>query len=1267
MIADQFWLKKQYQKLKRITDPAEQEKKNLLLQEKIAKSIQRKENRINHLPQITYPALPISLEKDRIIRAIQENQVVIIAGETGSGKTTQLPKICLEAGCGRAGMIGHTQPRRIAARVVAARIASELQSELGEIVGYKVRFSDRTSHDSYIKIMTDGILLTETQNDKWLQQYDCIIIDEAHERSLNIDFLLGYLKNLLAKRNDLKVIVTSATIDIERFSTFFNDAPIIEVEGRTYPVEVNYLGNDFSSESEDPILQAMDAVELACRKGPGDILIFQSGEKEIREMIDVLSTSQLKNISVLPLYARQSVSEQQKIFQSARGRKIIVSTNVAETSITVPNIRYVIDPGFARISRYNYRNKLQRLPIEPISKASADQRKGRCGRVGPGICYRLYSEEDFQTRTTFTEPEILRTNLAGVILRMLSLGLKNIEIFPFIDPPDTRYIKDGFTLLQRLEAVDDNFKITSIGLALANIPIEPKLGRIIIAANHYGALKEILIIVSALSIVDPRERPEGFQTQADEAHAKFSHENSDFLTFLNLWKFVYEHKENLSHSRFRKLCRENFLSFLRVCEWFDVHSQLMEVAHEMKFRMNQVEADFSAIHKCLLTGFIDNIGLKDEKREYVGARNIKFFIHPASNLFKKSPSWLLACEIVHTTKAYARTNAQIETKWIEEVAQHLLKKQCYEPFFEVKSQRVMAWQKATLFGLEIYNKRKTNFDKHSPIEARKIFIEQGLVQRNLATKAPFFQENEQTIKKIEEIEHRIRRQQVLLDNDSIYRFYDEHIPHYICSTSALEKWLKDKDKNFLCFNEDQITYQEIDSTLLAQYPSYLIVKGESFKLEYKFDLGALDDGITLVLSSEALKFLKDEDFSWLVPGFIEEKITFFLKALPKRIRAMLAPLPFHINEAKKTIHAEQGTFTVALAKYIYDHAKIDLKNSIWDDIVLPADLKMHFRIIDKEGNQIAIGDDLKEIYETDKTQYASTGHSIEQKGLTEWNFEDLPAIYKARKNKLDFIYYVALVDNLTSVSIQLFDTENEAKLAHKAGLARMFLFYLIDNTKYFKRNISQALKKTLTNLYSPFGSYDDLLEEILFAEASHLFVTNADMRTKSQFMTQLETYRQQFLSGANLILKLIEQILSAYQTLLFAIEKMEAKSKDFAIALSDIKQQLAALLAPGFVKTTPLVWLKRYPIYLKAIELRMEKLPRQLQQDKQAMSETHIVQKAYLSKLRNIDSASYDSEDPLLSFRWKIEELRISYFAQGLKTIEPVSKVRLLKLLENLG
>lgn len=1266
-IKDAFFLEREYVKILKERDKEVKAQKLARFEEKLDLAVQKGEARKQNTPKITYPDLPIAQKKQEILDALKKHQVIIVAGETGSGKTTQLPKICLEAGLGLRGWIGHTQPRRLAARTMADRIAQELESEVGKAVGFKVRFSDKTQPESYIKVMTDGILLTESQNDKLLLAYDCLIIDEAHERSLNIDFLLGYIKTLITKRSDLKIMITSATIDVERFCEYFN-APLISVSGRTYPVELHYLDETIlEQEQDDPTAKVAYAVDLAYQQGPGDILIFQTGEKEIRELVDVLSHRNLPNTVLLPLFARQSAAEQQKIFQSSSKRKIIITTNVAETSITVPNIKFVIDPGLARVSRYSYKNKLQRLPIEPISQASANQRKGRCGRVGPGICYRLYSQDDYDTRSPFTEPEILRTNLAGVILKMLALGLPEIEDFPFIEPPDSRFIKDGFSLLERLDAVDNLKQITPIGRKLSEIPMEPKLSRIIVAANQYGALSEILIIVSALSIVDPREK-DPQKKEAEEVHRQFNDPNSDFLSYVNLWNFIHQHKKTLSHNKFRHLCRQNKLSYLRVCEWFDVYAQLKEIVKELQFTCNTVKADYSLIHKSLLTGLIDAIGVKEDKKEYLGARNIKFYLHPGSILFKKSPRWLMTCEIVHTTKNYARTNAYIEPKWIEEVAAHLLKKQYFEPHFSPEEGRVVAFEKATLFGLEIFSKRKVSYETMAPGDARKIFIQEALVEQQSPVLYPFLKQNQQVIQQLDYTENKIRRKNYLIDETLIFEFYDKQLPEDIFSLKNLENYLKTSDARTLCFTAEEISPVPVQQDFATLYPDAYYVENQQFHLEYIYDLSAENDGVTLVVPLSVLPSVKEHDFSWLIPGWRAQKIEAACKALPKKIRLLLSPLPQAIAKAIEVVTPDKGNFITAFNQFLRDYTKTPIDNSIWVGVRLENYLHMHFKIVD--GKKIvAQGNDLHTLFDSLKMTHANalvSEHAIEKKNIITWDFGSLPEKVDVTKGALQFSYYPALVDNQTTVEIQLFETKVLAQWHHTQGLARLYILQLADPIRNLKRNMNQALKKQLTKLYSDFGDIDQCLDEIAWAVVNTLLVLPAKtIISQENFEKNLNAHRTQFTGMANQALEWIITTLEKYQVISNQFEKFCAKSGPEAQpAIKDIQEQLTALFSKHFIKETPWPLMKRLPVYLEAIAQRLDKFPRQIARDKEYIAETAAIQKIYTQKLGLKENIPLESDAPLALFKWKIEELRVSHFAQALGSKEVVSKVRLLKMLE---
>ena len=869
-------------------------------------------------PLVSYPEeLPVSQKRDEIIEAITNNQVIVICGETGSGKTTQLPKMCLDAGLGINGMIGHTQPRRLAARSVANRIAEELKTQVGEAVGFKVRFTDTLSDSSLIKLMTDGILLSEIHHDPYLNHYDCIIIDEAHERSLNIDFLLGYLKQLLHKRKDLKVIITSATIDPERFSRHFNNAPIIEVSGRTYPVEVEYRDphND-TLQSTDLQLAIGDCVDEISRKDRGDILVFLSGERDIRETAIYLSRQNLQNTEVLPLLARLSASEQNKIFNRSSKRRIILSTNVAETSLTVPGIKYVIDSGIARISRYSWRSKIQRLPIEPISQASANQRKGRCGRVSSGICYRLYSEEDFNQREEFTVPEIQRTNLAAVILQMENMQLGHVEDFPFVEPPDSRLVNDGYKLLHELGAIDSNNKVTPIGKQLSRLPVDPKLGRILIEAGTENCLTEALVIVSALAVQDPRERPLDKKQAADEAHKKFVDNRSDFISWCNIWSNYHENKKALSGNKLRKWCKDNFISWMRMREWIDTHRQIKKMLDELKFKFNSSEASYEAIHRSLLTGFLSQIGFKEEGHEYQACRQRKFHIFPGSGLFKKGPKWVIASEIVETQKVYARNLAKIEPEWIEAKAAHLLKHSYTQAHWEKKSAQVAAIRKTTLFGLLINPGKKINYGPVNPAESREIFIRSALAQGDFDCSHDFFKHNKKLIDNIESLEAKSRRQDILVDENELYDFYDNKLPEGIYSGAQLHKWVKKNDTSILFLTEQDLMQKSTEHISEDLFPDSIEINSILFPLDYHFDPSNHCDGITLIVPVAGLDSLDITACDWLVPGMLLEKMTELIRSLPKQLRKNFVPAPNYAEACLDALTAGENTLTNAMSKHL---------------------------------------------------------------------------------------------------------------------------------------------------------------------------------------------------------------------------------------------------------------------------------------------------------------------------------------------------------------
>lgn len=1204
--------------------------------------------------KLVYPDLPIVLEKNNIIDALHTHSVVVIAGETGSGKTTQLPKICLEAGLGYNGKIGHTQPRRLAARNVAYRLAEECQVKLGETVGYKVRFSDKTSERTRIQIMTDGILLSEVQQDKRLSAYDCIIIDEAHERSLNIDFLLGYVKNLLTRRTDLKVVITSATIDVERFSQFFDNAPLIQVPGRSYPIEVNYFPPE--SDGDDPAWHVAKAVELACQRGPGDILIFQSGEREIRELMEVLQALKLPKVHVLPLYARQSTREQQKIFDHYSGRKIIVTTNVAETSLTVPNIRYVIDPGWVRINRYNPRNKLQRLPIEPISQASAEQRKGRCGRVGPGICYRLYTQDDLATRAVFTEPEILRVNLAGVILRMLHLGFRPVERFPLMEPLEPAHVKDGLNLLQRLGAVDVHKKITVVGQQLARIPLEPKFGRMLLAGKERACLHEMLIIVSAISIVDPREWPQDESEKAQASYQVFCDPRSDFLFYLALWNFLFEHKKALSHQKFRLLCRQQYLSYMRVCEWFDVHEQLIILVEEYGWMVNQVTADYATIHQAILSGLLEGVGCRDDKKQYRGMRNMIFSIHPRSALFKQTAPWIVSGEIVHTTKNYARLNAAVEPAWIETIGRAFLKYQYDAPYFDVKTGSVVAFEKVILFGLTLVERRRVHYERIDPPVARDIFIREGLCEDSTALalkkqEFDFHRENQMILSKAREWEVRCRRPGMIVHDEILYNFYQTRVPAGIGSFYTLEKWIQQYGPvDWVLSNlESDQWKKETTDTDEALFPACWNRSGAIFNIEYCFDLTSDMDGATIVVPIEALKTIKEEDFSWPMPGWVADKIAYAIRALPKKERLKVTVIPATIPLA--------GTFFDSLAAFLKKEYHVLVTAAQLANLVYPAYLSVHFKVIDSEHRLVAEGQDIKIIYDQLKPQLSSmstTAHPLEKREMKTWEIDTLPQRIQVKQGNFEFTYFPAWVDCETHVRIDFFETEALAREAHAKGLTRLALLALHDTIKVFQKEI-QKHKKELEKEYAPFGTVEECKEAILFSAAYESIVCyQVDCVDRCVFEQLLASRRSLFFNTAIGWLSIVREILISFhevQQKLYTLQKKQPAL--YGSVIQAIDRQLTILLPRQFIRQTPLRWLKRYPVYLKAILIRLEKFPSRVARDIQLAKEIDVVEQVYRTK-KTLHG----------DIRYLIEEFRISLFAESLKTVEKISKVRLLKILE---
>lgn len=1266
--------------------------------------------RLANLPKPEYPPeLPVSGKKDEIAAAITKHQVVIICGETGSGKTTQIPKICLELGRGVSGLIGHTQPRRIAARSVASRIAQELQSPLGEVVGYKVRFNDKLSESSYIKLMTDGILLAETQGDKFLNAYDTIIIDEAHERSLNIDFLLGYLKQLLAKRPDLKVIVTSATIDADRFSKHFNGAPVIEVSGRTYPVEVRYrpLGKagfraketaeaenaqfDLEDETifgiarkaktearwleeddeEEAIEEAiLDAADDLLRQGDGDILVFLPGEREIRDTAEHLRkyqgrSAKLKHIEVLPLFARLSIEDQQKIFKSHSSRRIVLATNVAETSLTVPGIKYVIDAGLARMNRYSTRAKVEQLQIEKISQAAAKQRAGRCGRVSNGICVRLYSEEDFNGRPEFTEPEILRSSLASVILRMAALRLGDVTEFPFIEAPSSRLITDGYQLLQELGAVDSRRQITETGLQLARLPLDPRVGRMILAAKREHCLNEILIIASVLSIQDPRERPMDKREAADNAHAKFAGEGSDFMSYLKLWDFFDNAlKTKKSNKDLLNQCHTNFLSFLRLKEWRELHGQIKQITDEMEFKLNEKEANFEQIHKALLAGLLGNIGFKDgDSDSYSGARGIRFHVAPGSTLKKTRPKWVIAAELVDTTKLYARCVAKIEPDWIEPLARGLTESQYSDPRWDRKMGMVNAWERVSLYGLTIIPKRRMHYGPINPQESREIFIREALANGEFDTRAAFFTANERLIAEVEELEHKARRQDVLVDEHQLFAFYDAKVPADIFQAATFEKWRETAEKEnprLLYLTRDDLMRHGADAITAVQFPEKIVLDGVEVQLKYRFEPSHVLDGVTATVPLALLNQLNPTQTEWLVPGMLREKLTYLIKALPKTFRRVCVPVPEFVTRFLEQTKVGEGPIKQVLAVYIQRETTLKISVEDWTEST-PAHLLMNFSVIDDAGRELAMGRDWnalkKQLGSAAQLTFRNTSPDIEKTGLKQWDFGDLPATLSFERDGLKVIGYPALEDDVDSVSVKLFDTEREAEVNLRKGICRLMRFELKEQMKQLEKSLPNFNQYALTlrNVMSP----EDLREDMISAIADRAFIGEDDLpRTNAEFMKLKQRARTRLPAVSEAVARQAQAIATEYQLL-------AAKQNQMAATVNrlkrDLEQQVCLLVYKGCFSQTPWEQLQHVPRYLKALRLRIEKHPANPERDGKNAGSVGVLWQKWQDKINALNQAHLDIPQSLQDYRWLIEELRVSLFAQELKTPFPISIKRLEK------
>ncbi|RCX11561.1 ATP-dependent helicase HrpA [Extensimonas vulgaris] len=1353
--------------------------------------------------QIEFPeSLPVSARRDEIMAAMQAHQVIIVCGETGSGKTTQLPKMALALGRGkcnaaapgqRGRLIGHTQPRRIAASSVAQRIAEELHTPLGEVVGYKVRFHDRLSRDASVKLMTDGILLAETQSDPLLQAYDTIIIDEAHERSLNIDFLLGYLRQILPRRPDLKVVVTSATIDAERFARHFasaqGPAPVIEVSGRTYPVEIRWRPFEDSRDYglNDAIADGVD--ELWAGNAPGDILVFLPGEREIREAADHLRKHLahqplLRNAEVLPLFARLSQAEQQKIFAPHGQRRIVLATNVAETSLTVPGIRYVIDAGTARVKRYSFRSKVEQLLIEPISQAAANQRAGRCGRVANGICLRLYDEADFQSRPRFTDPEILRSSLAGVILRMASLHLGEVAQFPFIDAPSGRAIADGYQLLAELGAVDESGALTPMGEQLARLPLDPRVGRMIVEARARQALDEVLVIAAALSVQDVRERPLDAQQQADQAHAKFDDDKSEFSSYLKLWRWIHEARggslptlpsaraqakqqaaqarqgrgahaalpvaqraqaapapaaaeaaahptHKLSHRQYEALLRQNFINVRRLREWRDIHSQLLTVVTEHGWHLNTQPASYEQIHCALLSGLLGNVGVKsDEDDWYLGARGIKFYRHPGAHLSKKPGRWIVAAELVETTRLYGRGIAAIEPQWLEQLGSHLLKKQLLDPHWEKKRAEVVAFERATLYGIVVYSGRRVNFGKADPHAAREIFIREALVAGEWDARLPFLAANRKLIAKVQELEHKARRQDVLVDEELIYAFYDQHIPPEICSGADFEAWWRAASRtqpDLLQLTREELMRHEAAGITSNAFPRSVRLGGIDCTASYLHAPGDPRDGVTVTVPLYVLNQVSEERCEWLVPGMLKDKIQALLKSLPQRPRSRFVPLPESAARLAALLGTPerfgQGSLIEALLREVRQETSLDVQRADFKLDMLAPHLFMNFRVIDEHGRQLGQGRNLgalkaewgvqargafqalaalrrgapepesapepgnseqnrplakvhqaqaaskKGVSAAPAAAHPSAGASGDAAAstaapssgaspragqrYTAWTFGALPELMEIRQGAQTLIGFPALIDAGDAVTIEVFDEPELAAAKHRAGLRRLFALQLRDALKYLEKNIPELQKMAIA--YMPLGTQEELRAQIIDLALERAFLLDPLPTDAAAFARRLEEGRARLTLIANEVARLAGAILLEYA---HALRKLK-DTKNAPDAVQDAQQQLQRLLPKNFLAATPWTQLAHFPRYLKAIVLRLDKVRTDPARDAAKLAELRPHEQRYW---RLLAERKGRADARMQELRWMLEELRVSFFAQELRTPQPVSLKRLEKL-----
>lgn len=1259
-IQDEFRLEQRFKRLAKGDEKGQQR-----LDADIAKAVLKFEQRRAAVPAVSYPEeLPVSARREDLLNAIRDHQVVIVAGETGSGKTTQLPKICLELGRGVRGTIAHTQPRRLAARTVAERIADELKVPMGAAVGYAVRFNDKTGENTLLRLMTDGLLLAEIQHDRLLRRYDTIIVDEAHERSLNIDFLLGYLKRILPERPDLKLIVTSATIDPERFANHFDGAPIIEVSGRTYPVEVRYREPEEDADQTDAI---GDAVDELLREPPGDILVFLSGEREIRDTAEALE-GRFNGVEILPLFARQSTAAQQRVWKPHKGRRVVLATNVAETSLTVPGIRYVVDPGTARISRYSARLKVQRLPIEPISQASADQRKGRCGRVAEGIAIRLFSEEDFEERPRFTDPEILRTSLAAVILQMAAIDLGDVEDFPFLDPPDRRQVRDGIALLQELGALDETGrKLTQTGRRLSQLPVDPRMGRMVLEAAGLGCVDEVIVIAAALSIQDVRERPADQQAQADQAHARHADESSDFLAYLNLWRYLHEQRAELSVNQFRKQAKGEFLHYLRIREWQDLVSQIRQSTKAMGIKVNRQPAEPELIHQAILSGLLSHVGLKDSgRREYTGARGAKFALWPGSGV-KGQPAWLMVSELVETSRLWGRTAAKIEPRWIEPLAGHLIKRTYDSPRWDRKRAQVVATERVTLYGLPVVPGRVVGYGQIDAPLSRDLFIRRALVEGDWDTRHHFLRDNQALVAEVEKLEERARRRDILVDDQTLYDFYAERVPDTVISGRHFDRWWRDERRvrpDLLTFTRE-LLINPVAAEDVAGRPDAWRQGDLELKLTYRFDPGSTHDGVTVHVPLKTLPQLRAQGFEWMVPAMRTELVTALIRSLPKDIRKQLVPVPEVVASVLARLKPRERPLLESLAAEIEAQRGVRIPPDAWDTSRLPNHLRMTFSVEDDQGKVVATAQDLTALREqarpTLRRALAAATKKLERTGQTSWTFGKIPKAVALPGTNQTVKAYMSLVDEGETVGLKALESPAAQALHMRAGTRRLLALTIADPTRHYRGSkLGNAAQLVL--IEAPHGSPAAVLEDAANAAIASLLDRAGGPVYDGESFEQL---RQLVASHAadevKRIIADVVKILQAARDVRAQLDQLRGAA--FDPVRRDVAQQLGRLVFPGFITPTGACRLPDVERYLRGAEWRLQRLSKNAAADRDKMLAIHELEHAYETVLRSQPpGARLDGE--LADVPWLLEELRITQFAQAIGPKGQVTARKIRRILD---